>query len=78
MIPTPSQLGGQLGGQIGRGMGGIGLAGMGMGQSPCVLVNRLPETGVTCDMIFNLFSIYGDIMRVKILYNKRSTALIQF
>jgi polypyrimidine tract-binding protein 1 len=43
-----------------------------------VLVSNLPDVKVSCDMLFTLFGAYGDVQRVKILYNKRDTALIQF
>ena len=33
---------------------------------------------VTCDQIFVLCGIYGDVQRVKILYNKKSSALVEF
>lgn len=42
-----------------------------------LLVNRLHESKVTCDFLFALFGVYGDVLRVKILYNKRHTALVQ-
>jgi len=42
-----------------------------------VLVSNLPDTA-TCDMLFTLFGVYGDVIRVKILYNKRDTALVQY
>jgi len=45
---------------------------------PCVLVSKLDETKCTPDILFTLFGVYGDVLRVKILYNKRDTALIQF
>jgi len=45
--------------------------------SPVVLVSNLNEK-VTTDMLFALFSCYGDVQRVKILFNKRDNALIQF
>lgn len=48
------------------------------GSSPVILVNKLDETRVTCDTLFNLFGGYGDVVRVKILHNKRSTAMVQF
>ena len=46
----------------------------------CVLlVSRIPEkNGITPQQIFNLFSTCGDVMRVKILYKKRDSALIQY
>jgi hnRNP-L/PTB/hephaestus splicing factor len=43
-----------------------------------VLVSNLPETRVTCDVLFTLFGVYGDVQRVKVLYQKRDTALIQY
>lgn len=46
--------------------------------SPVVLVNKLDETRVTPDMLYTLFGVYGDVLRVKILYNKRDSAMIQF
>ena len=30
------------------------------------------------DFLFRLFGVYGDVLRVKILYNKPDTALIMF
>ena len=30
------------------------------------------------DLLFRLFGVYGDVLRVKILYNKPDTALIMF
>eukprot|EP00771_Trimastix_marina_P004009 gnl/Trimastix_PCT/736.p1 GENE.gnl/Trimastix_PCT/736~~gnl/Trimastix_PCT/736.p1 ORF type:complete len:467 (+),score=110.36 gnl/Trimastix_PCT/736:88-1401(+) len=41
-----------------------------------LLVNGLHER-ITCDMLFNLFSTYGNIVRIKILHNKPDHALIQ-
>lgn len=41
-----------------------------------LLVNNLPN-GVTCDNLFILFGVYGDVQRVKILFQKRETALVQ-
>ena len=29
-------------------------------------------------MLYNIVGVYGDVMRVKILYSKRDSALIQF
>jgi hypothetical protein len=44
----------------------------------CVLlVNNVSEK-LTPDKLFVLFGVYGDVMRVKIMFNKRDTALIQF
>jgi len=50
----------------------------GGGQDNSVLlVTKLAEA-VTPDMLFTLFGVYGDVIRVKQLYNKRDNALIQF
>jgi hnRNP-L/PTB/hephaestus splicing factor len=43
-----------------------------------LLVNNLTPGQIDCDKLFTLFGVYGDVLRVKILYNKRDTALIQF
>ncbi|PNF17710.1 Polypyrimidine tract-binding protein 3 [Cryptotermes secundus] len=56
---------------------GIRLAGT-MGSAGCVLlVSNLNEEMVTPDALFTLFGVYGDVQRVKILYNKKDSALIQ-
>jgi polypyrimidine tract-binding protein 1 len=33
---------------------------------------------VTPDALFTLFGVYGDVIRVKIMFNKKDTALVQF
>jgi polypyrimidine tract-binding protein 2 len=44
----------------------------------CVLlVSNLEETQSECDHLFILFGVYGDVQRVKILFNKKDTALVQ-
>lgn len=68
--------------------GGMGAPMGGMGYPPSgnapptggsvVIVNKLDQTKVTPDVLFGLFGVYGDVQRVKILYNKRDTAMIQF
>lgn len=40
-----------------------------------VLVSNLPDVRVSCDVLFTLFGVYGDVQRVKILYNKVSLGL---
>lgn len=45
---------------------------------PVVLVNKLNEEKIDVDKLFTLFGLFGDVIRVKILYNKRDTALVQF
>uniref|UniRef100_A0A0G4HN47 RRM domain-containing protein n=1 Tax=Chromera velia CCMP2878 TaxID=1169474 RepID=A0A0G4HN47_9ALVE len=48
-------------------------------NTPVVMVHNLPVTpNVDPRKLFNLFSIYGNVTRVKILYNKADTAMIQF
>jgi len=45
----------------------------------CVLlVNNLTPDKIDCDKLFILFGVYGDVLRVKVLFNKRETAMIQF
>jgi len=60
--------------------GGLsGFDGFGGDQKGCVLlVNNLVADRFTPDRLFMLFGVYGDVMRVKILYNKRESAMIQF
>lgn len=48
------------------------------GQGCVLLVNNLVSELVTPDVLFTLFGVYGDVQRVKILYNNKGTALIQF
>uniref|UniRef100_A0A0G4FK73 RRM domain-containing protein n=1 Tax=Chromera velia CCMP2878 TaxID=1169474 RepID=A0A0G4FK73_9ALVE len=47
-------------------------------NTPVVMVHNLPTLNVDPRKLFNLFSIYGNVTRVKILYNKADTAMIQF
>ncbi|XP_055586157.1 polypyrimidine tract-binding protein 2 isoform X5 [Uranotaenia lowii] len=47
------------------------------GLSNVLLVSHLNEEMVTPDALFTLFGVYGDVQRVKILYNKKDSALIQ-
>ncbi|KAL3076461.1 hypothetical protein niasHT_039950 [Heterodera trifolii] len=46
--------------------------------TPVVLVSNLDEAAVTPDQLFLLFGVYGDVIRVKILFNKKNNALIQY
>ncbi|XP_049858743.1 polypyrimidine tract-binding protein 1 isoform X16 [Schistocerca gregaria] len=56
---------------------GIRLAGS-LNTGGCVLlVSNLNEEMVTPEALFTLFGVYGDVQRVKILYNKKDSALIQ-
>jgi len=43
-----------------------------------LLVSNLNEEEIKCEDLFILFGHYGDVQRVKILYNKKDTSLIQF
>ncbi|XP_034093547.1 polypyrimidine tract-binding protein 2-like [Gymnodraco acuticeps] len=47
------------------------------GSSGVLLVSNLNEEMVTPQSLFTLFGVYGDVQRVKILYNKKDSALIQ-
>ncbi|CAK9300178.1 unnamed protein product [Gordionus sp. m RMFG-2023] len=42
-----------------------------------IIVSNLNDQKVTADALFILFGVYGDVYKIKILYNKRDTALIQ-
>lgn len=66
--------------------GAMGAMGGGFGGMPqmqtgpvCLIVSGLPtqpdSTGMTvgCDQLFSLFGFYGDIVKVKIMFNKRDT-----
>jgi len=76
-----------LGGPMSHGGMGMGVQSMGaMGGSlgggasgsSVILVNNLDVNHVTPDTLCTLFGTCGDVVRVKILFNKRSSALIQF
>lgn len=45
--------------------------------TPVILVTHLSRHA-TLENLFHLFGLYGDVMRVKILHNKKDNALIQF
>lgn len=74
------------------GMGGLGLhaaagglSGLGIAQQQqqepgrCVIiVSNLNAEQITPDILFTLFGVYGDVVRVKIIFNKKDSALIQF
>ncbi|GAV03845.1 hypothetical protein RvY_14220 [Ramazzottius varieornatus] len=51
--------------------------GSGMPGGAVLLVSKFDEELVTPDALFTLFGVYGDVTRVKILYNKKDTALVQ-
>uniref|UniRef100_A0A7N8XMV5 Polypyrimidine tract binding protein 2a n=1 Tax=Mastacembelus armatus TaxID=205130 RepID=A0A7N8XMV5_9TELE len=56
--------------------GRVALAGQ-AGSNGVLLVSNLNEEMVTPQSLFTLFGVYGDVQRVKILYNKKDSALIQ-
>jgi len=56
----------------------MGGGGMQSRHGSVLLVSNLVEGEIKCEDLFILFGHYGDVQRVKILYNKKDTALIQF
>merc|ERR1712001_678649 len=57
--------------------GQMGGGGMQSRHGSVLLVSNLVEGEIKCEDLFILFGHYGDVQRVKILYNKKDTALIQ-
>ncbi|XP_039591757.1 polypyrimidine tract-binding protein 2 isoform X1 [Polypterus senegalus] len=57
--------------------GRVALSGVSASNSSVLLVSNLNEEMVTPQSLFTLFGVYGDAQRVKILYNKKDSALIQ-
>nr|XP_045369179.1 polypyrimidine tract-binding protein 2 isoform X1 [Camelus bactrianus] len=55
----------------------MGMPGVSAGGNTVLLVSNLNEEMVTPQSLFTLFGVYGDVQRVKILYNKKDSALIQ-
>ncbi|XP_054706446.1 polypyrimidine tract-binding protein 2-like isoform X4 [Uloborus diversus] len=58
----------------------LGVAGLRLPAAPLstvLLVSNLNEEKVTPDALFTLFGVYGDVQRVKILFNKKDNALVQ-
>lgn len=80
-----------MGGGMGGGMGNYGMGNPGVFGAPgrmgmpmqnqsgtsVILVSNLDEDNVTPDALFTLFGVYGDVHRVKILFNKKDSALVQ-
>ena len=48
------------------------------GITPVLLVTNLNEEFLTPEALFTLFGVYGDVVRVKILFNKKDSALVNF
>lgn len=62
-----------------EGAGLLGSGGFSRGGERCVLlVSGFPPERVGCEQLFNLFSNYGTIIRIKILFTKTNMALIQY
>ncbi|XP_056599062.1 polypyrimidine tract-binding protein 1a isoform X1 [Triplophysa dalaica] len=57
--------------------GRLGLTGLTGGGHSVLLVSNLNPESVTPQCLFILFGVYGDVMRVKILFNKKENALVQ-
>ncbi|XP_069072543.1 polypyrimidine tract-binding protein 1 [Pleurodeles waltl] len=55
----------------------MGMHGLGMPGNSVLLVSNLNPERVTPHCLFILFGVYGDVQRVKILFNKKENALIQ-
>lgn len=43
-----------------------------------VHVSSMNQERISTDGIFTLFGVYGNVLRVKILYNKKDTALVEY
>merc|ERR1719411_102374 len=72
----PGHLTGTTGAIPGVNLGLNGALGVG-GTGSVLLVSNLDENLTECDHLFILFGVYGDVQRVKILFNKKDTALVQ-
>ena len=46
-------------------------------NGPVLLVSKIDEIFLNCDDLFVLFGVYGDVQRIKIMFNKKDTALVQ-
>jgi hypothetical protein len=72
-VPVPGPYG-----QYGAPSQGPSVPGSGAEKGGVVIVSNLASDKWNCEKLFMLFGVYGDVIRVKILYNKRDTALVQF
>ncbi|XP_060743618.1 polypyrimidine tract-binding protein 1a [Tachysurus vachellii] len=57
--------------------GRLSLTGLNTTTHTVLLVSNLNPESVTPQCLFILFGVYGDVMRVKILFNKKENALVQ-
>ncbi|KAM3938001.1 polypyrimidine tract-binding protein 1 [Leptodactylus fuscus] len=55
----------------------LGIPGLGVPGNSVLLVSNLSPERVTPQCLFILFGVYGDVHRVKILFNKKENALVQ-
>ncbi|KAM9331509.1 polypyrimidine tract-binding protein 1 [Gastrophryne carolinensis] len=55
----------------------LGFPGLTMSGNAVLLVSNLNPERVTPQCLFILFGVYGDVHRVKILFNKKENALVQ-
>ncbi|KAF8563765.1 hypothetical protein P879_10363 [Paragonimus westermani] len=55
-----------------------GLAQAANAGSTVLIVSNMNEEKVYPDALFTIFGVYGDVNRVKIMFNKKDTALVQF
>ncbi|XP_059494542.1 polypyrimidine tract-binding protein 1 isoform X10 [Stegostoma tigrinum] len=55
----------------------IGIPGFASAANAVLLVSNLNPERVTPQCLFILFGVYGDVQRVKILFNKKENALVQ-
>nr|2ADC_A Chain A, Polypyrimidine tract-binding protein 1 [Homo sapiens]2EVZ_A Chain A, Polypyrimidine tract-binding protein 1 [Homo sapiens] len=58
-------------------MGRIAIPGLAGAGNSVLLVSNLNPERVTPQSLFILFGVYGDVQRVKILFNKKENALVQ-
>jgi polypyrimidine tract-binding protein 2 len=56
---------------------GSAVAGTGVADHPVLIVSNLDPERTACDELFTLFGVYGNVQRVKILFNKKDTAFVQ-
>ena len=87
--PPPPLFGGGFDGGMGggmfhdRGRGGMNMnsgyddyGGRGGGQT-VLLISNIPDDVANLDCIFNMVGVYGDVLYIKILHNKRDCAMVQ-
>ncbi|XP_069818488.1 polypyrimidine tract-binding protein 1 isoform X4 [Dendropsophus ebraccatus] len=55
----------------------LGIPGLGIPGNSVLLISNLSPERVTPQCLFILFGVYGDVHRVKILFNKKENALVQ-